>query len=163
MGPLFCLVVPTWGVEVLGGLGEEQNSFRHGVIQNSHQQPLSLLSAQPLSGRGERIEQGSVPHTTLADNLQRVLTKHELGGKSGPRKWALAIGWIVGDIVRRCVGRFTEFAKQNSQPMKKGAWIQAHGERGWRRPAKKLGSSSRRGYQIITMHAAFDLLGAGTR
>ena len=53
--------------------------------------PCRFLSAQPLSGRGERIEQGSVPHTTLADKPS-----------ASPDKSRKSLGFLHRSIYRIC-------------------------------------------------------------
>lgn len=53
--------------------------------------PCRFLSALPLSGQGERIEQGSVPHTTLADKPS-----------ASPDKSRKSLGFLHRSIYRIC-------------------------------------------------------------
>jgi hypothetical protein len=100
---------------------EDAQAVQQQRKSSNHQQPLSLLSAQPLTGQGEKVEQGNLPHTTLADNPQRVLTTQELGESLALGEWALAIGWIIGDTAMCRSIYEMQFTEQSSQPMMTGA------------------------------------------
>jgi hypothetical protein len=116
---------------------EHEQEDAHAVQQqrksSNHQQPLSLLSAQPLSGQGEKIEQGSFTTYHFGRQPSASPDKARIGGKSGPREWALAIGWIIGDTAMRRSICGMQLAGQSSRPMMTGAGDASAWGDGWRR------------------------------
>src|SRR5277367_2461261 len=104
---------------------EHEQEDTHAVQQqrksSNHQQPLSLLSAQPLTGQGEKVEQGSLPTYHFGRQPSASPDKARI-------RESLALGsgllQLAGSLeTQRCVGRSAGCSLQgkSSRPMMTGA------------------------------------------